>query len=508
MTDRRWAWSAAITAVYAATVIWAASHHVPWRDEVVPLSIARHAHSWRELAAPLRFESHPIGWYLVLWGAWAALGTTTVLKAASVGAAIGAVFLVNRAPLPWWLALLFTFSFFPLYQFSVVSRGYGLEMLALFACCALHPFRRTHPLALGGALAALANTEAFGTIMAGGAAVMIAVERVMRRADARTTARRWWASAAIAACLAGIVAAVAVSFPAPTHRGTAIRDLDLGSVAAAVGRAVLQPVGHAAAMTVLPFASLWTWAYFAYLARTPPVLAFAAVGVIGMEVLFQLVPHLHAAWHYGNVLLVLVAAAWLDASGALPSIGLPAPLHRAHAWLGRALAVALVVVLAQHVALARTRLALETRVDYSASRRFAELLHGDPTLADAVLMGEPDGPLWSVPYYAENRIYLAREETYRDWGVFAPPRQPRSDLDALLAAARRVRDECRCPVVITLGFDVGQLGIHTIYPDTRFAETFEVTAPARDAFVAATRRLASLRGPTVTDERYDVYVLR
>ena len=524
MKDRRWAWSAAITAVYAVTVTWAASHHEPWRDEVVPLSIARHAHSLGELAAPLRFESHPIGWYLVLWGAWAALGTTVVLKAASLASATGAVFLLNRSPLPWWIALPFTFSFFPLYQFSVVSRGYGLEMLALFACCTLHPHRRTHPLALGLGLAVLANTEAFGAIMAGAATVMLAVEHAMRSApassrdhhqavggqpaEARNPARESWSYAAIALCLVGILAAVAVSFPDATHRGTAIRDLDLGSAAAGVGRALLQPVAHASVMTVLPVASLGVWAYFAYLARTPPVLCFAAVGVIGMEVLFQLVTHLRAAWHYGNVLLVLVAAAWLDASGSLPSLTLPPPLARAHRWLGTALALALVVVLAHQVALARAHLALETRLDYSANRRFAALLHGDPTLADATLMGEPDAPLWSVPYYADNRIYLAREGTYRDWGVFAPPRQPHYDLAALLAAAHGVRDDCRCPVAIALGFDVGQLGIHTEFPGTPFQETFEITAPARDAFLAATRLVADLGGPTITDERYAVYVLR
>ena len=508
MKHRRWAWAAAITAVYAVSVIWAASHHEPWRDEVVPLRIARHAHSLGELAAPLRFESHPIGWYLVLWGAWTALGTTAVLKAASLGAAIGAVFLVQRSPLPWWLGLLFTFSFFPLYQFSVVSRGYALEMLALFAFCALYPLRRAHPLALGMVLALLANTEAFGLIMAVGAAVMIAVEAALRPDEARTLTRdpRAWGGLALAA--AGVLAAVAVSFPDATHRGTAIRQLDLGSAVAGVGRALLQPVAHASSMTVLPFASLGVWTYFAYLARTPPVLCFAAVGVIGMEVLFQLVTHLRAVWHYGNVLLVLLAALWLDASGSIAAVRLSAPLARAHLWLGRGLAAALVVVLAHHVALARASLALETRLDYSSNRRFAELLHGDPALADAVLMGEPDYPLWSVPYYADNRIYLAREGTYRDWGVYAPPRRPRYDLDALLAAARGVRDDCRCPVVVTLGFDVGQLGIHSHFPGTRFEETFEVTAPARDAFVAATRLIANLRGPTITDERYDVYVLR
>src|SRR5437588_811658 len=52
----------AVVLVYAVVVVRAAGRHEPWRDEVVPLSIARNARSLVELAAPLRFEGHPILW--------------------------------------------------------------------------------------------------------------------------------------------------------------------------------------------------------------------------------------------------------------------------------------------------------------------------------------------------------------------------------------------------------------------------------------------------------------
>lgn len=508
MKDRRWAWSAAITAVFAVTVIWAAAHHEPWRDEVVPLSIARRAHSLSELTAPLRFESHPIGWYLLLWWLQALIAHTWVLKAASLGSAIGAVFLISRSPLPWWLVALFTFSFLPLYQFSVISRGYSLEMAVLFAFCALYPHRREHPLALAVVLAALANTEAFGTIMAVAAGVMILSEGVMDVPRFRRIARDPSALAAVALYVAGLLAAALVSFPDASHRGTGIRQLDLATLATAIADAIVRPVAHSAPMSLVVWPSLWVWAYFAYLARTPPLLAFTAVALIGIELLFNLVPHLRAVWHYGNVVLVLVAAMWLDASRSIAALAPPSRIERSRVWLGRILTAGVCLVLAQHVVLGVASLTQDFRYDYSSSPRLAELLGRDPALADAVLMGEPDGPLWSLPYYADHRIYLAREGTYRDWGVFAPPRQAAFDLGALLASAQRVGEECGCPVVITLGFDVGQLGVHTEFGGTRFEETFQVTAPDRDRFLAATQLLAAFRGPTLTDERYDVYVLR
>lgn len=84
----------------------------------------------------------------------------------------------------------------------------------------------------------------------------------------------------------------------------------------------------------------------------------------------------------------------------------------------------------------------------------------------------------------------------------------RLDLAALLRAARTERDRCGCPVVITMGYDLDQPGTYTSFPGTRFEERFVITPEARDEFLAATRLLANLRGPTVTDENYNVFVLR
>ncbi len=503
-----WAWPVAITAVYAAVAIWTSMHHEPWRDEVVPISIARRAGSFAELAAPLKFEGHPILWYVLLWAAYFVVGQTWVLKAASVGSAIGAVFLLNRSPLPWWLCLVFTFSFFPLYQYGVVSRGYSLEMLLLFAFCAVYPHRRERPLLVACVLAALANTEAFGLIMAGAGVAMLLVEGVMSGPSAWrgiVTDRRLLGAASI--FLAGGALSAAVAFPDSSHPLTGFQRLDLAGIAAGVGRAILYPVAHAAQFHVVPWADAWVWAYFVYLARTPPVLAFCFASLVGMEVLFNLVYGPGAPWHVGNAFLVLVASAWLDATASASTLAIPASLAQGRTWLGRVLAVAIVVVFANHAWLAAQHVEVDLAHDYSANRRLAELVHDDPSLATAVVMGEPDTPLWSVSYYLDNRIYLPREAVFRDWGMFSSSRPTDWDLDALLRTARSARDACACPVVITMGYDVRQPGAYTNFGGSRFEERFRITSEARDAFLAATQPLGRL-GPTITDENYEVFVLR
>jgi hypothetical protein len=500
---RRWF----VVGVYAAIVVVGAVCHEPWRDEVVPLSIARQAGSLAELAAPLRYEGHPILWYLVLWIGWAIVGQTWVLKAASVGCAVAAMVLLNRSPLPRWIRWPFTFSFFPLYQYSVVSRGYGLEMLLLFALCALHPERYRRPVALALVLAALANTELFGFVMAVAFVLMLVVEAMLgashwtRRA---TVARR---AAAVVMLLAGFAAAAYVAAPGSGHRLAGFEHTGLAVTAGGIARAVAQPVRHAERFAALPHASLWLWAYFAYLAPCVPLLCFALASFVGIEVFYNLVFSTAAPWHIGNAVLVLIAVLWLDASRSVPTRRLPYPLARSRVWLGRALSAAVVFLFADQVVLAYHDLALDVRSDYSANRSLAALLRSDPALADAVVTGEPDQPLWSLPYYADHRIYLPREGVFRPFGQFGPALARDYDLASLLATARRLRADCACPVVITLGWQLGTLGTFANAPGTHAEEHFTITAAARDDFQTSTTHLARL-GPTITDENYDVYLLR
>jgi len=517
---RRWRWAVAVTLLYAAIVITAAVYHEPWRDEVVALSIARGAFSLPELAAALKYEGHPILWYLVLREAYALVGQTWVIKAVSLASAIGAIFLfVYYCPLPWWLRILFTFSVFPLYHYSVVSVGYSLEMLLLFAFCTLHPHRREYPLAIAVVLAALANTEFLGFIIAVAAAVSLLFEDAWWGSGWRRWVRDRHLVFAAAIYLAGLLLAYAVAFPDPGSPA-AIGPLNIGRIAAGMGGAIVWPAGHARRLSfILPMLSVWVWAYFVYLTRRPALLCFAATALIGIEASFTLV-YAPAPWHLGNLLLVLIATMWLDASGSTPTATLSPHLERARSWLGPLVAGGMAVLLAEHVFLGVLLVANDLGHDFSSSRRLGELLRGDPALACAVVIGEPDSWVTSLPYYADNPLYLPREDVYRWWGRPSPARRSTYDLDALLAAARDVRTRCKCPVVIVMGWELQRAGLHTVYKGSPVEETFAITPEARAAFLAATRRIASLHGEetfpwlednqlrVTTNEQYDVYLLR
>jgi len=495
-----------ITILFALVVLIVSAAHEPWRDEVVPLSIARNTASLREMIEQLRFEGHPILWYLILRDTYAIVGQTWVLKIASVGSAIGAIVLFMRSPLALWLKTLFAFSFVPLYQMSVVSRPYGLGMLLLFAFCSLYPRRRERPIALALVLAALTNTHLFGAILALAAGASLLFEAVWSGWDWRGYLRDRRLVCAVGVYVVGLALAAAVALPDPSYRGTNVAGLGLEGIAERVMLSIEQPAAHAGWSFIIPAPSVWAWAYFVYLIPRPALLCFAAAATIGMEVFFRVVV-LPTGWNVGALLLVAIATMWMDASGSTPAIALSPRLDRVRHWLGRLLAAAITVVLVGHVLMALVFVRAELTRDHSANRRLAQAIHADPSLANAVVISEPEWLVTSLPYYADNTIYLPREGVFRSWLRFGPRRRVASDLDALLAAAREVHAQCSCPVIVAMGWDV-QPGVYKGNEGTPYEETFTITPAARDAFLAGTRHVADLRQPTITDERYDVYVVR
>jgi hypothetical protein len=147
----------------------------------------------------------------------------------------------------------------------------------------------------------------------------------------------------------------------------------------------------------------------------------------------------------------------------------------------------------------------------SASRALGSLLASSPRYTDAVLIGEPDYYLESLPYYSDNPIYIAREGRFGGTVRFVRDIGRDLTLRDLLVSASRVQTSTHKPVLIALGhldaLDVGARSdgqSHSLeYP---FARTFRWSPDDVAAWRASTKLVATfsdVRG----DERYGVYEL-
>jgi hypothetical protein len=521
-------WSvAAIVAVYAAVVAYTAAHHEPWRDEVVPMSFAKGVASLGELWEVLRYQGHPILWYLVLRGAYLVFGTTTVLPVASVVIAVAAVaVLLALAPLPLWVKALVAFGYFPIFEYSVIARGNGLAMLLLFAFCAFY-VRGGSPIAAAAALAVLANTTVLGFVVAVAAGAMAVVDGIVdaRRArDARDRVRptrRHLAAGVV--YLAGLVHVAASNSPGTAVFPAAIGWRDVEPILSALGWAIVNPVAHSAFLYWVPVPGLWIWLLLAVvLRRRPAVVVFALLALVGFEMIFALV-YPASPRHGGYVLMVVLATLWLSEvwrwSDAPAEAGHAASVER---WTRKLLILPLVLALGYQVVLGAGYVVDDVQLEYSSSRRLAELIASDPRLDRAIVIGEPEALHQTVPYYRDNPIYFPQEQAFRDW-MWSPSvsfsvandstrslqigRRADYDLGELLRTATELRDAHGVPVVMALGWFVDGPETQRAYVGTWYEQLFTVKPPDRDAFLAQTQFLGRLRSASFTDENYDVFVL-
>jgi hypothetical protein len=497
--------------LWTATALFLVSRHVVWRDEVRALSLALEGDSVWAMLRAIHGEGHPALWYLLLRGGHAVTGMKEVLPAiAFLAAAASAALFTLRAPFRPLVLALVLFSGFALVDYAVVARNYGIAMLLMFAVADRHA-ARSSGLVMGVLLFLLCNTNAIGVLLAGAFMLFWAIELLLAHGPRWAPAVRQWLIAAVLTGL-GVLACFAVLYP-PYN--------DAASLAAGTGTALLSPFGLFSIALPLPLLSAGLGetgvgvALFAAvmigslagLARAPAALIAAAVLLAVMTVFFHVVyPGMYR--HQALFVVFLIAMYWLAAAGrggAWPDAAQSRRvtlLDGARRWGG----FAFVCLLALQVAIGIALFASSAKGDvFSRSRDLGRLL-AQPSLRDAVVVGNPDVILEPLSYYAPNPVYLARE---RRWGrvvAFTKAAMRTSSLAELLDTARRLRRETGRPVVIVLqkrlvarapaeDWDQGYIG--------RFVTTPEQVR----AFLTATRRLASF-APAITDETYDVYLLR
>lgn len=141
-------------------------HHQMWRDELNAFAIAAGSRTVPELLQNVRYEGHPWAWYFLLWLISKFSHNPMGLKVLQAGVGTALYFVVGMfSPFRWWERALLFASYYFIFEYTVLSRMYGLVLLAAF----LYLLRRTrsdsgavgHALLLG----AMANLDMTGVLL-------------------------------------------------------------------------------------------------------------------------------------------------------------------------------------------------------------------------------------------------------------------------------------------------------------------------------------------------------
>jgi len=136
-----------VLVLYGTFVGFGIWHHEPWNDEALPWVIVRETNLWSLLDLIFHnWDRHPVLFYLVLFP-FVKLGAPyAVLGILNGFFAIAAAFLfVTKVPFPRVFRCLFLFSFYMLYEYSVIARPYMMALFLLFLIAEFYPKRHKRP---------------------------------------------------------------------------------------------------------------------------------------------------------------------------------------------------------------------------------------------------------------------------------------------------------------------------------------------------------------------------
>lgn len=355
-----------------AIAVW---KHEPWFDEAQAWLLARDVSPWVLWTKLLHYEGAPGLWHgllramIQLHVPYGGLG----VLAACFGLA-GAISLIWRSPFPWIFRILLPFTYYLIYQYSIVARSYVLMPVLLFAAAELYWHVREKPHLLTLVLCTLALVSAHGVIMSG--VLFVATGLWRKRGD-------------LLVYLCVITLAAATTWPASDSTSISAPNFEIKHMLAVTAISFREAFagswllsGLIVALS-LPF--LWRGGAFLFFAVTTVSLGMFAAVVYGN------------VWHQGLLLLVWLTAMWI----AGRKVRFPVESI-----------VALSLMAGVQLYWSYASLRYDILQPYSGSKQAAGFLH---RLPEGKIVALGSGCIALEPYFPANPFMNYHQPAYWDW---------------------------------------------------------------------------------------------
>lgn len=166
-----------VTGIFAVVAIFGLVHHEMWRDELQAWLVARDAHSLPGLLQNMKYEGNPALWHFFLFLITMFTHNPVSMQVFHLIIACGFIFVFNRySTLDRRYNFMFSFGYFTAYEYSIISRSYGMAVLLIMIACALYRQRYSRYILLGVVLALLANVTGYGIVISGVFAGVLAID--------------------------------------------------------------------------------------------------------------------------------------------------------------------------------------------------------------------------------------------------------------------------------------------------------------------------------------------
>ena len=164
-SNKLWIIYGIVFAAFVCMGVFAGLHHEPWADEAQSWLIARDSHTLTELLQAVKYEGTLPTWHLINKAfQLAGLDYGHMFVIPLVFSAIG-VILLFFTDAPLWSKIMLPFSFFIVYQNSVVARQYAMVFPAMMLIVLLYKKRFEVPVKYHLTLFLLALTSSYGVVV-------------------------------------------------------------------------------------------------------------------------------------------------------------------------------------------------------------------------------------------------------------------------------------------------------------------------------------------------------
>ena len=141
-------------------------NHEMWRDETQAWLLARDSSTIIDLYQNLKYEGHPGLWHLCLFFIAKFTDNPFSMQLFHILISTASVYtFVKLSPFNIVEKTLFTFSYFSLFEYNLISRNYNLGLFLVLFFCYLFTSQNRNYILTSLSLAFLANTNIYGLII-------------------------------------------------------------------------------------------------------------------------------------------------------------------------------------------------------------------------------------------------------------------------------------------------------------------------------------------------------
>ncbi|WP_334927721.1 hypothetical protein [Nostoc sp.] len=415
-------------------------NHSMWRDELNPWLIVRDSGSLGDLIANIHYEGHPVLWYFSLAILRKIVDYPIIMQIFHLAITVVSVSLFCLySPFNYQQKFLFSFGFFPFYEYLLISRNYAFSMLFVFVFCTVFASRKITYAYLAILLGLLANSSAYGLLVSFSLLLTLLAEfcfdREHRQQYFSQTQKYDLFLSILIITLSFILSIYIITPPTDSYLHGGLNngwliELDIRHLLRSVGRVfgsyLLIIPAHKRWLDLIVCAAIALFIVvltLIKLSEKPVVFFFYMIGNCILFA-FTYLRFLGMPRHFGHFYLVLIAALWLGSyyQKSIVLLNKISILPRSITFIHKWHYIALMLILYVQFGGGIYSFSRDLVIPFSASRETAQYIHKSG-LDKEFIVASRDANMAPLSGYLNRKFYYPEVEKMGSFTLFKKGRQ-------------------------------------------------------------------------------------